>query len=390
MIEEVGRAADLPASWAGTAGAGELFLSPAWLALVERTADVPIRYLLARRSGAVVAAVPTALLDHTAPWPHGRPDTLLADSAAAGRPGAAELLAALHAELPTEVAAGVPAGQAAALPAGLPGDTAARLGLSLLPSLVCGGRHLGRTRILHPDGVSPADLGALIAGAEALAVRQGARSVCFLFVDEREVPLRQVLAGRGYRSHESAGYCWLPLPAGGFDGYLGGLSAHRRQRVRADRRRVAAAGVQLSVQPLTADLLPRLAELETELFARYGMAGWQPARSHRFLAEVLAGFGADAMVSLARADGDVRGFGLLLRRGRAWHAHRAGFDYRFQSRRKLPLYYEVLYHRPIEHAAAGTPPAEEIHYGIGSVEAKRSRGCRVSRQYAYLRPLGVR
>jgi predicted N-acyltransferase len=354
-IEAYDDPAGLPGEeWDALLGRDDFYLSTRWLQVVQQTARVPIHHLLLRRGDATVAALTIAQLDQNAPWLLGRPDTLLAHSAETGLPGAA----ACRADLPVDLDA------------------------ALLPGLVCGGRHLGRTRVLHANGARPYDIADLVAHAEDLAARRGLRSVSFLYVDDDNAPLRALLSERGYVSHESAQYCWLPLPPGGLDAYLDLFSAHRRRRMLAERRSIADAGVRVCVEPLTAAVLPRLGELEAELFAKYGLRDWRPEQSRRFLHQVLDELGQDALVSLARAGGEIRGFGLLLRRGDQWFAHRAGFDYAFQSEGRLPLYYEVLYYTPVELAEAAGVRA--IHYGIGSTEAKRSRGCHTITQHSYL------
>ena len=344
------RVADLPGDWDGLPGADDCYLTRSWLTVVESTAGVPMRYLLARRAGRPVAGLATALLDTSAPWLLGRPDTLLAQCTEAAMPGAAAVLA------------------------GLPSPDV------LMPSLVCGGRHLGRTGFVRTAEATDADLADLLDDAERRARSHAARSVAFLYVDERDESLRGLLERRGYRWHESARYCRLSLPGGGFDGYLDTLSAHRRRRVLAERRRIAAAGVDVRIEPFASSMVDRMADLETMLFAKYGMREWQAARSAEFLARVREVSGDRAVVSVARAAGEIRGFGLLLRHGDQWFAHRAGFDYEFQ--RRLPLYYETLYYRPAEVAADHGVRA--IHYGIGSTEAKVLRGCASVAQYSYL------
>ncbi|HKE99177.1 MAG TPA: GNAT family N-acetyltransferase [Actinomycetes bacterium] len=360
-VRVVDSAAQVPATaWDALVGPEDLFLSSRWLRVAEATAGVPMRYLLLARGGRPVAGLPAALAGTAAPWLSGRPDTLLERCAREGMPGAAECRGALPVDL-----------------AG-----------ALLPSLVCGGRHLGRTRVVggpaagavNGDGTRAAGAAAeLVAAAERLARTLGARSVAFLYVDDRDAALRGALAARGYAGHVSGSYSWLPLAPGGFSGWLAGLSAHRRRRVLADRRRLEAAGVQVRLEPLTAAAIPRLAELEAELLTRYGLR-WVPAQSERVLRRVLAELGGDALVSVASGGGGVRGFALVLRHGPAWFAHRAGFDYAWQGR--LPLYFEVLYHHLIEQAPAAGVTA--IHYGTGSAQAKRSRGCLAADQHAFL------
>jgi uncharacterized protein len=363
----VDAAADVPdGAWDALLGPDDLFLSARWLRVVEGTAGVPVGYLLQDTTQGITGGLATAVAHESVPWLSGRPDTLLERCVREKLPGAAEVRGAL------------------------PPDLTA----TLMPALVCGGRHLGRTRVLMRDDMADAAarLHDIVEAAERLGRERGARCAAFLYVDERDSALREVLGERGYVSHLSGYYSWLPVPPSGLAGYLDTLSAHRARRIRAERRHVKAAGVGTSIEPLSSGLIPRMAELETALLNKYGMA-WSPEQSASIFGRILDVFGGDAVVSTARLGGALLGFGLLLRHGDQWYAHRAGFDY--AARGSLPLYFEVLYYHPIEVAAA--VGITTIHYGTGSAEAKRSRGCLAAEQFAYVsllhrpRPgLGVR
>ncbi|MFI9275572.1 GNAT family N-acetyltransferase [Kitasatospora sp. NPDC052896] len=355
------RAAELPAAaWDDLVGPDDFYLTSPWLRVVELTSGAAMGYLTAGPAHRPRAALATACAETTAPWLSGRPDTLLRRCVKEGQPGATEFAAALSAE-PAE---------------------------ALMPALVCGGRHLGRNRPLAavgPDGTGGGPLGdtaLLVAAAEERGRALGARSVAFLYVDERDAALRELLTGRGYRSFQTGRYSWLPLPPGGLDGYLAMFSGHRRRRVLAERRQLAAAGVGVEIEPLTAGAIPRLAALEAQLLSKYGM-NWQPRQSEEIFEQVLRYVGEAAQVSVARRGADLLGFALLLHHRDQWFAHRAGFDYEAQS--GLPVYFETLFYRLVEVAAEYGVTA--VHYGTGSVAAKRSRGCVAVDQHAFVLPL---
>lgn len=352
----VADAAALPgAGWADLVGPEDFFQTPSWLAVQERNSGTTMDFLVRRRAGAPVAALVTAWADDSVPWLLARPDAMLARALEEGTPEARDRLA--------DVAGGEPA--------------------SLLPSLVCGGRHLGRTRPLTAPDVLPPDVEALVAEAEQLAADRGAASVCFPHVDERDTGLVDLLRRRGYRSHLSAHYAWLPIPPGGWDQFLAEMSKHRRRRVRLERRALAEAKVEVRLEPLTPDLVPRLGELDCNLLRKYGNPA-SPEHSAGLLSWIAEVMGDDVMVSVARKDGQIIGFGMVLRsraRGREeWFGHRAGFDYDAQGR--LPLYYDVLYYRVLE--AAAREGVSVLHAGIGSVQAKLARGCLASEEHSFI------
>ncbi|QNE79352.1 GNAT family N-acetyltransferase [Streptomyces finlayi] len=341
--------------WNDLAGVEDFFQTPRWLAVQERNSGTTMDFLVRHRDGAPVAGLVAAWATDSVPWLLARPDALLSRAADEEVPGAAGILA--------EVADGEAA--------------------SLLPSLVCGGRHLGRTRLLAAPGARPEDLAALLDHAEGLAEERKAASVCFPHVDVRDLSLVELLESRGYRSHTSAHYAWLPIPPGGWEEFLAGMSKHRRRRVRLERRALAEAGVEVTVEPLTQELVPRLGELDSNLLKKYGNPA-SPEHSAGLLSWIADVMGDDVMVSVARQNGAVIGFGMVLRsraRGEEhWFGHRAGFDYEAQG--KLPLYYDVLYYRVLEAAAAAG--VSVLHAGIGSVEAKLARGCQASEERSYV------
>ncbi|MFE7772977.1 GNAT family N-acetyltransferase [Streptomyces sp. NPDC057445] len=347
------------AGWARLAGDEDFFLTPEWMRVLHDTAGAPMRYLTASRPGSghgPVAGLPLVFADRTAPWSLGRTDLLMRHCAAENMDGAAALLAAF--------------------------EGADRL----MPSLMAGGRHLGRTRLLLAARATAEDADRVVARAERIAADMGAASVCFPYLDAADERVARVLGARGYLSHTSGEFASLDVPAGGFPEYALGLPSRRSRRVRAERRRIEASGVRITLEPLVADEIPRLAELETELFAKYGMTGWDPARSAAVFAAAQRTLGPRALVSKAVSDGEIVGFGLILHHGSHWFAHRAGFDYERQGELGLPLYYELLYYTPADHAPSRR--VTRIHYGIGSTAAKVSRGCVLSTQYLYVKELG--
>lgn len=355
-VRHVADAATLPAAgWNSLVGVEDFFQTPRWLVVQERNSGTTMDFLVQHRDGAPVAGLVAAWADDSVPWLLARPDAMLTQAVAAGVPEAEHCL--------TETAGG---------------DVT-----SLLPSLVCGGRHLGRTRTLAGDGALPSDLEALVEHAEQLAEERGAASVCFPHVDVRDTDLVALLESRGFRSHTSAHYAWLPIPPGGFDQFLGEMSKHRRRRVRLERRALAEAGVEVHLEPLTKALAPRLGELDSNLLKKYGNPA-SPEHSAGLLTWIAEVMGDDAMVSVARQNGSIIGFGMVLRsraRGEEhWFGHRAGFDYDAQG--KLPLYYDVLYYRVLD--AAAQAGVSVLHAGIGSVEAKLARGCLASEERSFL------
>ncbi|MGW0118417.1 GNAT family N-acetyltransferase [Streptomyces sp. NPDC003327] len=364
------------AGWDALLGPEDFFLTPPWMRVLHDSAGAWMRYFTAHEgagdavgrtadsAGAAarhdgpppVAAVPVVLATTASPWALGRTDLLIRHAVAEGMDGAAELTEAL--------------GGDAALDA-------------LMPSMMAGGRHLGRTRLLTGPAADPDAVHALLDRVEERAREEGCRSAALPYVDASDALVREVLAERGYRHCVSGEFASLTHPGKGFMDYAMSLPSRRSRRVRSERRHVEASPVEIDLAPLREEDVPRLAALETELFGKYGMTGWDPKRSEAVLSAAHHHLGEKALVSKAVLDGRIIGFGLVLSHGTDWFAHRAGFDYEAQG--KLPLYYELLYYTLADKAPEHG--VTRVHYGIGSTDAKVSRGCALSRQYLYVKEL---
>ncbi|HEV2451897.1 MAG TPA: GNAT family N-acetyltransferase [Streptosporangiaceae bacterium] len=377
-IQVLDHAAQLPAEWDDLAGPGAGQLGRPWLRMSEDYAGVPMRYLLHYRAGALSSALATALTFPVSPWLYTRTDTVLEFGARDGLPGAAECLASLTG------GRAVPRSVEEATRALSHPDETAPVTEILMPSLVCGGRQLARTRVLlrEETAETSAVVSSLIARAEGVAAGFGARSIAFLYVDELDTPLRRALDEQGYSSCVSAQDATLFLPVGGFDGYKAMLQRKQRQSIAAERRKLEAAGVKVEIEPLTEGLIELLADLESQLFARHG-GSWTPQQSAAALQAITREFGPDAFVSTARLDGALCGFTLVMRHRDDWYVHRAGFDYARIG--DLPVYFEVTYNSIIEQAAANGVRA--LHFGSGAIQAKQLRGCTISTYFCAVKLL---
>ncbi len=392
----VDQAALLPAAWDGLVHASDGHLSTKWLRVAEATAGVRMRYLLHCRSGEaggagdggeaggagdgdeLDGALATALAMPDSPWLFGRPDSVLELAALEGLPGAPECLAELTGGRAT---ARTVAEMTRALSQESPDAPATS---ALMPSLLCGGRHIGVNRVLTRDDDDGADgvISDLVTRAEELAGEVGARSIAFLYVHENDLLLRRVLGERGYLACVSASLASLTLPEGGFGAYRAMLPKKRRQSIAHERRQLAEAGFEASLEPLTDDLIKTLAVMESQLFAKHGGA-WTPEQSESALHAVRAELGSDAFVFAGRLDGELCGFNLIFRFRDHWFDHRAGFDYERVG--ELPVYFELAYNSPIE--AASESGARALHHGIGAQRTKELRGFTLFDSFLYVKPI---
>jgi len=90
----------------------------------------------------------------------------------------------------------------------------------------------------------------------------------------------------------------------------------------------------------------------------------------------------ESVVAMAACGDVIRGFAALAHWRQELYPRNVSFDYGFQ--RKLPLYFAVVFYEPVKYAIRNG--VKRIEYGIGSLDAKISRGCRVVPLYGYVKP----
>lgn len=311
------------AGWDGLLGPDDGFQQTSWLLMQERLLGDRLHVTCLWSGTELVAGLVSVDTDVDSPWTMARPDLLL--------------------DLPPEVS---------------------------LPALSCGGRHLGNTRALLAPGRDGAVLGPLLEECTDRAAAREDRCVYFPHVRDDDL-LAGELAAAGFARSPVDPYCILPVE-GSFEEYLSRVSQSKRRGIRRDRREVADAGFVLDLVPLVECDLERLAELDVALLRKHGNDLADPEHSLAVLEGLAAG--PDVLVTVASRDGVVAGFGAMVQLEVAgstqWFGNRAGFHYEMQA--DVPLYFEVLFYSPYEWAVDRGVTA--IHVGMGSTQAKTSRG----------------
>ncbi|MFF8846689.1 GNAT family N-acetyltransferase [Streptomyces sp. NPDC015127] len=335
--------------WEALLGPRGFYAAPPWLRHCENTAATEPYYFTAFDGGDPVGVLPAYPLEHATPYVFCSP----------GR-----VIGTVHRNA---------TGEDAPWAAGL------------MPALACGGRNPSHTKAGTDGGLGAGRqrevLSALVGAAEREAWAAGLQAVSFLYVDEDDDPLRRVLADHEYLALPGQTAYSLPVPDdGAFDTYLARFEQRRRVKLKRELRALHEAGVVYRTQPLSADIIERIAPLEMALYAKHGT----PADANAFMAVLhsIADHAGDAArVTTASLDGHLAGFVLTFTHRGEMYARQAGFDYEAQGR--LPLYFGLVYYELLRVALA--EGLSQIHYSTGSDRVKLSRGCTARRQIAYVK-----
>jgi predicted N-acyltransferase len=259
-------------------------------------------------------------------------------------------------------------------------------GSATLPSYLIGGRRPGHSEFL--TGGAPGErqrlLTAIIGAAAEAAAAEGAATLAALYCDRDDTELAAAFAANGGVRVPAPSCHVLDLP-GTFDDWLASLPSKRAGTQRADRRRLAAAGVAYEVRPLRAEDIDEIVPLELSLYDKYGH-GYHESEATGLHRAYLAHLGADALLVRATREGRLIGFASLVRHGRHAYARQGGFDP--DGCAGLPVYFGAAYHAPITWAA--TAGVDLLDLSIGADEAKHHRGARALARDAWIVPLHAR
>ena len=169
---------------------------------------------------------------------------------------------------------------------------------------------------------------------------------------------------------------WIPIPQGGWQEWVQGLSSKRRvDMVRRDVKRFEEAGYRISVAPL-GSCYTEAAHLLVGTQARYGHAADPEVLAESFRRQAEA-MGDAAQVAFCGLPGEPPvGFCLYYVWGDTLYLRAAGFDY--SRLHDACEYFNTVYYAPIR--AAAEAGCRWVHAGIEAADAKALRG-------AELRPL---
>jgi hypothetical protein len=246
------------------------------------------------------------------------------------------------------------------------------------------GQHRGyHTQVLHEEDLSLDDaVAGLLPELRRAAGDPLTRELAEVPAGESVPCVAMYLDGPGVAAFRRAGVtapavllqleAWIPVPEGGWEGYLDGLGYKRALRVRRDRRRFEEAGH--TVEHLT---LEECAEEAGHLLActqrRYGHFADADALARSFEEQAAAMKGRTEVLLARTADGAPLGFCLYYVWDDTMFLRAAGFDYERVT--GAAEYFNLVYYLPLERAR--DRGVRRMHAGIEAAEAKALRGGRL-------------
>ena len=199
------------------------------------------------------------------------------------------------------------------------------------------------SRLLIAKGMDrPRAAEALLEAARALADREGASSLHWLFLPEDE---QLLLEKQGLMSRIDVQFHWENRDYRDFEQFLEGLTSKRRKNIRRERRRVAEAGVRLRLlhgDEVTDDEWHRFAGFYAKTFEeRYSL----PTLNASFFAEVGRTLGRQVILVLAYQGDECVAGALMFRSDRVLYGRHWGAFVDIEG-----LHFEACYYRGIEYA----------------------------------------
>ena len=247
-------------------------------------------------------------------------------------------------------------------------DAYARQGLDYYPKLVSSVPYTpstGRRLLLAPDAPDPEALsGILVQQALSIARDNGLSGMHWLFTPGAET---ERLQQHGLMRRMGCQYHWRNRGYVDFDGFLAEFSAHKRKKLRRERRRVVEDRVTLHT--LHGD---EAGEGDIDAFHRFYLDTFErhmglPTLSREFFHSVAAGLGRRFILVMAEYDGEWVAGAVNFRSDEALYGRYWGCRDAFHS-----LHFETCYYQGIEYC---------IEHGLQSFEPGAQGEHKISRGF---------
>jgi predicted N-acyltransferase len=255
---------------------------------------------------------------------------------------------------------------------------AARLGISFMPTMVCGtlwgcGDHLAVEPGADPER-KRAMMNKLLDAAEGQADRNGF-PLSLINVPEGDSELATILRQRGYSRCRHAPLTLLDLRWSSFSDYvkhLNGISRHARKNLRNEINRNRKSGTTVSVLENVALHATRLYELLTMNYRKYRNMPF--CFSKDFFTELERNLGRNAVLRVSRKAGLITGVVVELKYNGTSYLSLVGVDHE-QCGNDMTYFILTSYEPIAEGISAGV---SRLYFGRGDYLMKIRRGCKTT------------
>lgn len=252
---------------------------------------------------------------------------------------------------------------------------ALRLGISFMPTMVCGtlwgyGDYLAVEPEANPERKQMI-MNKLLDAVEGEANRKRL-PINLIDVPEEDLDLAAVLNRRGYGRSRHVPITLLDIRWSSFDEYVKHLSLHTRNNLRSQVKRNRKSGTIVSTLEDVGEHSERLHELMTMNYRKHLNLPF--CFSKDFFSELKRNLGRNALLHISRKDGYITGVAVECRYNKTSHGLLLGIDH--EKCGNDMTYFNLGYYSPIAEAiSAGMT---RFYFGPGHYPMKMRLGCRTT------------
>jgi predicted N-acyltransferase len=255
------------------------------------------------------------------------------------------------------------------------------LGLWQKRILVCYSPFCYRSKVLLSENCGKqVVLNLLLEKIDYVCKREQILFSSFLFTSEFNSLLINSLPIFGYFRFAWKQTYYLDVPWLTFEEYLLSLKRKRRKSVRRDIRKCRENDIVFNAEPNFEEISARLSFLHSNLFRKHNNGRLSPFHPSFF--EDLNFFAKEnAIVFVARKNGEVIGFSLGLRKNGFFDSFMVGFDYKSEGVEYV--YFNLAFYEIIKWAISNR--ATKIYFRFTADRAKTRRGCKKEQVFSFVK-----
>jgi len=260
----------------------------------------------------------------------------------------------------------------------------AKVGVSFLPALVCGctGEHLLIEKGLK-DTKEHVIIKDLILDAIVDEAGKHRLPICFPYLRDNEQNLMDILKQKGFSHTPVAPYLYIDIEWTSFEEYLNslrGISKKIKQSFTKEIRINEREGVKIESVKEPGKYADRLYDLINNHYLKHSGVPFKFKKE--FIAKVQEYTGQDCTFYIAWKNDFITATSFVLRKNSTLYVCITAVDRELAG--KDMTFFIMSFHRPMIDAI--THGIKRIDKGLGMIEMKTRRGCKVGNQFFFYKP----